>query len=112
MFDIVLKDLSREHQNKDTRDLLLHVLANQHFIIKKLDKIMSQQDDFIQAITDLKSEVDGIGVKVAALEAAINGQPTGTVAQPILDAFAALKGSVDTLNTAADNTLVTPPTTV
>lgn len=70
---------------------------------------MSAQDDFVQALNDLKTEVDGISTKVAALEAAINGQPTGTVAQPILDAFAALKGSVDTLNTAADNTPATPP---
>ena len=110
MFDkiVIYQDLQREHQNKDVRDLVLHLLTDIHIINIKITKLMSAQDDFIQAIADLKTEVDGIGVKVAALEAAINNQPTGTVAQPILDAFAALKGSVDTLNTAADNTPAAP----
>lgn len=64
--------------------------------------------EFIQGITDLKTEVTGIGTKVDALEAAINNAGD-SIPQDVQDAFAALKGSVDSLNTKADNTPATTP---
>jgi len=53
-------------------------------------------EEFAQALLDLKAQNDKAReetlAKIAALEAAVANQ--GTVTQPVLDAFAALKASV------------------
>lgn len=58
------------------------------------------QEELAQSLTDLKTEVDGVSTKVDALEAAITAAGN-SIPQPVQDAFAALKGSVDTLNDKA-----------
>lgn len=57
-------------------------------------------EELTQALTDLKTEVDGVNANVVKLEAAITAGGD-TVPQTVVDAFTALKGSVDTLNTTA-----------
>lgn len=64
--------------------------------------------EFIQSITDVKTEVVGIGTKVDALETAINNAGD-VIPDDVAAAFADLKGSVDALNTKADNTPAAPP---
>lgn len=130
MFDIIVRSPEHKelvnrliswHSGDDHRDILFHVLANQYFIISKLETLMDKKT-FIHnintlkgAVTDLGTEVDGIGTKVAALETAINGAGDAIpddVASAFGDlntAFAALKGKTDTVNAAADNLPATPP---
>lgn len=103
MLDIIIQ----ENLDKSDRDLLHKVLLEFHLLNIKLDKLMTKAE-FIQGITDLKTEVTGIGTKVDALEAAINSAGD-VIPQEVVDAFADLKGSVDSLNSKADNTPVTPP---
>lgn len=64
--------------------------------------------EFIQGITDLKTEVGVVGTKVDALEQKINNSSTD-VDPDIAAAFADLKTSVDSLSTKADNTPAAPP---
>lgn len=104
MLDIIIQ----ENLGKSDRELLHKVLLEFHLLNIKLDKLMTKAE-FIQGITDLKTEVTGIGTKVDALEAAINNAGD-VIPQEVVDAFADLKGSVDSLNSKADNTPATPPT--
>lgn len=101
MFNII----KEHHQHLSDRDLLITILVNQFLILKTIEM---NKTDFIQAITDLKTEVTGIGVKVDTLEAAINNSTTD-VDPAIVAAFADLKSGVDSLNTKADNTPATVP---
>ena len=115
MFDNIFKS----HGQMSEKDLLLTVIQNQHIIMgqnalefhflkSKIDNLMTKAE-FIQGITDLKTEVVGIGTKVDALETAINNAGD-VIPQEVVDAFADLKSGVDSLNTKADNTPVVVPT--
>jgi hypothetical protein len=73
----------------------------------KIDNLVNKQD-FIAAISDLKTEVVIISGKVDVLEQKINNSPTD-VDPDIVAAFQDLKGSVDALNSKADNTPAAPP---
>lgn len=98
----MLDFLFKTHGHLSDRDLLLTIISNQHFLISKLDSLMDKTT-FLQAIADLKTEVGGVSTKVDTLEQKINNSPTD-VDPDIVAAFQDLKGSVDSLNTKADNT--------
>jgi len=59
--------------------------------------------EFLAAMADLKGEITTVSGKVDAMEAVINN-PAKDVDPEIVTAFQDLKGSVDALNTKADNT--------
>lgn len=112
-------DIFKSHGHMSEKDLLLAILQNQHgamgqnalefhYLKSKIEQLITKAE-FIQGITDLKTEVTGIGTKVDALETAINNAGD-VIPQEVVDAFADLKVSVDGLNTKADNTPATPPT--
>lgn len=63
--------------------------------------------EFLQAIADFKTEVGVVSGKVDVLEQKING--TADVDPDIVAAFQDLKGSMDSLNSKADNTPAAPP---
>lgn len=64
--------------------------------------------EFLQAIADFKTEVGVVSGKVDVLEQKINGAPAD-VDPDIVAAFQDLKGSMDSLNSKADNTPAAPP---
>jgi hypothetical protein len=76
--------------------------ATQLFIIQKLDSLMTKQE-FLAAMADFKAEIGIVSGKVDALEALINN-PSKDVDPEIVASFQDLKGSMDTLNSKADNT--------
>ncbi len=76
------------------------IIEQNRQILNHLKKISMTQDELVTALTDLKTEVDGVSTKVDALEAAITSAGT-SVPQTVQDAFANLKSSVDTLNSKA-----------
>jgi uncharacterized protein YoxC len=93
--------IKHQHEHLGDRDLLIHLLDNQLFINQKLDSLMDKAT-FLAAIADLKTEVGTVATKVDTLEQKINNSPTN-VDPDIVAAFQDLKGSVDLLNTKADN---------
>lgn len=105
-------DIFKSHGHMSEKDLLLQILQNQHlmqgqialefhYLKSKIEQLMTKAE-FIQSITDLKTEVGTVSTKVDALEQKINNSPTD-VDPEIVAAFQDLKGSVDTLSTKADN---------
>lgn len=96
---------NRDHGHLSEKELMFLMFD---FLISKIDTLMTK-GEFIQAITDLKTEVVGIGTKVDTLETAITNAG-GVIPDDVAAAFADLKGSVDALNTKADNTPAAPPT--
>lgn len=131
MFDIIVRSpehkelvnrLTSWHSGHDHRDILFHVLANQYFIISKLETLMDKAT-FIQEIADLKTglsslgdEIDTVSGKVDTLEQTINNAPAGAIPDDVSAAFDDLKGvftgvktKLDTLSTKADNLPATPP---
>lgn len=81
---------------------LQDIKANQLFIIQKFETLMNKAE-FLAAIADFKTEIGTVSGKVDALEAKINGS-SADVDPEIVAAFQDLKGSMDVLNTKADNT--------
>lgn len=98
MFDFI----KQQHAHLSERDLLVTILANQFFIIQKLENFMTKAE-FLQAMADFKTELGVVSGKVDVLETKINSAPTD-VDPEIVTAFQDLKSSLDTLNTKADNT--------
>jgi len=117
MIEIIIEKY-KEHSD---RDLLHIVLVEFHFLNLKIDTLMNKAE-FIQAITDLKTEVSGVADevdvvsgKVDNLESLINNAGDA-IPDDVASAFAdlksgvdILKGKTDGLNSKADNTPAAPP---
>lgn len=102
MLDIIIQ----EHGHKTDRDLLYTILETNFLILQKLESLMTKQE-FLDFIGSLKTEIGTVSSKVDVLEQKINSSPTD-VDPDIVAAVQDLKGSVDALNTKADNTPATP----
>ncbi len=104
---MTIEIITEKHRDKEVRDLLLLTLLEFHFLNNKIDSLM-KKEEFIAAIGDLKTEVQGIITKVGTLEDKINNSSTD-VDPDIVAAFQDLKGATDLLNTKADNLPASPP---
>ena len=90
--------------------IILGIFGILAFLIinNKQNKIIMQNKELAQDLLDLKAEVDNQSVLLDQLAAAINTNPEA-VPQNVVDAFNALKGSADVVNTKLIN--LTTPTT-
>jgi len=108
----MLNIIIMEHADHSDREVLHHILLNQHFIISKLSKIMSEAEDLQVLITQLKesqvvtkTSLDAANASLATIKtgvaAIIAGIPAGGLSAA---ETAALKASlVDTLTTEQAN---------
>ena len=68
--------IKSSHSHLSEKELLYTILANQHFIINQISKIMSQNEDFTAALNKLDSDITAVA---AALAAAVASTPTGAL---------------------------------
>ncbi len=60
MFDIIVKEMRDKHAQHSDRDLLYVVLANQYFIIQKLEAMGKQADILEASVGKLETSVGNI----------------------------------------------------
>lgn len=64
------------HKGKSDRELLHTILVNQYLITQKLEKIMSQFDDFTTALDKLDTDISAVAAELAAIA---SETPTGAL---------------------------------
>jgi hypothetical protein len=93
-------------------DLLEHLVHLNIAILRKENRILSNQSDFTAAIATLQTKVSAIGEDVTTVRDFLQGLNPGTITQAQLDqAVADLTTASEGLGTAdaAFDSMVTPP---
>ena len=101
--------LKKQHQGDSDRDLLLQIVANQHFIISKISIFMGQFEDFSAALNKIDTGITGVAAELQTLASNPQGGLTADQETSLLARIQAQADKLTALEVPAAP--ATPPAT-